>query len=477
MASEDKKAETNEKPGTEADVMPGEPGPEIANPMPNAQMPIALVMKGGGVKGLAYVGAIKELIEHGYAFDWYVGTSAGAIAAVLLAAGYTVEELENLLTAKNFQDFFDASWLQCCINLVSYRGCYPAQTLIDWIDTLLANKLNKATRVKLSDLPARATVYASQREKRALCFDSQENDVAAAYAVRCSMSIPIIFTPASDQGVRAYDGGLQNNYPVEELLRTHPGTRFISLYLGHKTYEPIRQRSVIGDLISIWTESHDGEALDRHKNQTVIIDVRPIGTLDFALTEDEKRYLIVCGKAAALGFIRRSEDALLAAEQELRELKAKVEGVRAQEKAQKRSRRRRRGIWITMFLVVCISALLGYWWFFTGMKSFPGSCKDYLDLRDESGEADSTGRSSFFKENAPRKVHWRGYVVDKTTHGYIVHPNETDERDVLVLVGGDYVPTIPLKKYIIFTGIVIGDAPSGLLSVRTEGEPHMVMSR
>lgn len=50
-------------------------------------------MKGGGVKGLAYVGALSVLTSH-YTFHRYVGTSAGAIAAILLAAGFTPDELE-----------------------------------------------------------------------------------------------------------------------------------------------------------------------------------------------------------------------------------------------------------------------------------------------------------------------------------------------------------------------------------------------
>jgi GTPase SAR1 family protein len=71
----------------------------------------ALVMKGGGIKGLAYVGAIREL-NHYYNFQWFVGTSAGAISAVLLGAGYTVDELETILKEKNFRDFwlFGISW-------------------------------------------------------------------------------------------------------------------------------------------------------------------------------------------------------------------------------------------------------------------------------------------------------------------------------------------------------------------------------
>src|SRR5262249_35724809 len=58
----------------------------------SGDLPHAVVMKGGGVKGLALAGALLELEKHFY-FDRHVGTSAGAIAATLLAAGYTPKEL------------------------------------------------------------------------------------------------------------------------------------------------------------------------------------------------------------------------------------------------------------------------------------------------------------------------------------------------------------------------------------------------
>ena len=52
----------------------------------------ALIMKGGGMKGLGYVGALQEL-QRFYGFDMYAGTSAGAITAALLAAGYDSQEM------------------------------------------------------------------------------------------------------------------------------------------------------------------------------------------------------------------------------------------------------------------------------------------------------------------------------------------------------------------------------------------------
>jgi len=64
----------------------------------------ALIMKGGGVKGLAFAGAIREL-EKCFEFETFVGTSAGAVAAALLAAGATGAELEENVSPKSLSRF------------------------------------------------------------------------------------------------------------------------------------------------------------------------------------------------------------------------------------------------------------------------------------------------------------------------------------------------------------------------------------
>ena len=52
-----------------------------------------LVFEGGGAKGLVLVGACEEFFRRGHSFDRLLGTSAGAITATLLAAGYTPDEM------------------------------------------------------------------------------------------------------------------------------------------------------------------------------------------------------------------------------------------------------------------------------------------------------------------------------------------------------------------------------------------------
>jgi predicted acylesterase/phospholipase RssA len=266
-------------------------------------------MKGGSVKGLAYVGALKELEKY-YNFDWFVGTSAGAIAAVLLAAGYTSSELETILSKKNFRDFLDAAFYRWPTNLYLHKGIFPADSLVNWIDDLLATKLGSGSRVKLKDLPTRVTIYAARKDEDTLIFDShdpQTMNTYASFAIRCSMAIPFVFMPQNIQGMRVLDGGMRNNYPVAALLRDHPDIKFIGLYLGPRTYEgnarKDRDGSLVGNLLAIWTESSDWKALEKYRDQTIIIDCRPITSLNFKLSDREKEFLIQAGRAAALEYL------------------------------------------------------------------------------------------------------------------------------------------------------------------------------
>src|SRR5262249_3522642 len=155
-------------------------------------------------KGLAYVGALKELEKY-YHFDWFVGTSAGAITAALLAAGFTSDELENELREKNFSDFLDSKLWWLPYNLFTTGGLYPGTVLRAWINNKINNKLSSTKPVKLNHdtklpgikLKHRLTVYASTVGRKALIFDSflpSSAEAEVSYAVRCSMSIPFIFT-------------------------------------------------------------------------------------------------------------------------------------------------------------------------------------------------------------------------------------------------------------------------------------------
>jgi predicted acylesterase/phospholipase RssA len=72
------------------------------------------VFEGGGVKGIALAGALKGAEHLGVRWQKVAGTSAGAITACLLAAGYTADELITILTEKmDFNKFMEKDLLGC----------------------------------------------------------------------------------------------------------------------------------------------------------------------------------------------------------------------------------------------------------------------------------------------------------------------------------------------------------------------------
>lgn len=267
----------------------------------------ALIMKGGGIKGVAYVGVLEELLEF-YTFNWYAGTSAGAITAILLGAGYTVEDLKDILGTKNFKDFKDAHILKALLNLLTSSGLYKAETFNVWLEELLAKKLNTSFSVEMRDLTSRTTVFASRKDKSVQVFDSHKLDSQksiAAFAARCSMSIPYVFTPQKIDGRNVLDGGMKNNFPVDLILKEEDAN-FVGLYLGNITYKH-EKNSVFWDAFKIWTESTDPEILRKYKDKIIIIDPSPISTLKFKLNDIEREFLLESGRLAAINFLDKNK--------------------------------------------------------------------------------------------------------------------------------------------------------------------------
>jgi predicted acylesterase/phospholipase RssA len=324
----------------------------------SGDLPHALVMKGGGVKGLAFAGALLEL-EKFFWFDRHVGASAGAIAAVLLAASYTPAELRDLLLEKNFRDFMDAPGWRTPINLVLRQGCYPGEAFRLWIADLLTRKNPQLSRNRMTDLEG-ALIYASTWGAGTIRFDSdgERKETAADFAVRCSMSIPVFFTPTQIDGRRVFDGGLRNNFPLARFLSEHPRSNYIALYLGKPDHRSTRW--LCSELLDIFIEGEERETVDKNRRNVVVIDTYPVGTVDFRLSSEEKKFLLQVGKAAALKFLqdRQLDDGPSALEVE--DAWREAEASRTLVRTHRARKRRRRFLWGGFFItVVAAMYLLG----------------------------------------------------------------------------------------------------------------------
>ena len=184
-----------------------------------------LVFEGGGVKGIAYVGAIEVFKKKGILpnIRRVGGTSAGAINATLFALGFSINEQNDILKKLDFNNFMDDSWgiVRDTERLITQFGWYKGDFFHEWVSELIKKKLGdpNATFDNLREAgKPDLYVYGTNLSTRFGEVFSHEHTPAAriADAVRISMSIPLFFAAFRNARNDVYvDGGVLNNYPVK----------------------------------------------------------------------------------------------------------------------------------------------------------------------------------------------------------------------------------------------------------------------
>lgn len=184
-----------------------------------------LVFEGGGVKGIAYVGAMKILETEGIlpTITRIGGTSAGAINATLFALGFTNEEQKTILKNLNFKNFMDDSFgvTRDTKRLLERFGWYKGDFFHEWISKHVKQKLGdpNATfenlkEAKKPDLYVYGTNLSTTFGEVFSVEHTPKTRIADA--VRISMSIPLFFAAVRNARDDVYvDGGVLNNYPVK----------------------------------------------------------------------------------------------------------------------------------------------------------------------------------------------------------------------------------------------------------------------
>ena len=184
-----------------------------------------LIFEGGGVKGIAYVGALKELETRGITQNIVRvgGTSAGAINAVLLALGYSLDETKQILWDLDFNKFMDDSWgiVRDTKRLIDEFGWYTGDFFRSWVGKIIRQKtgnehstFNDLRNRGFLDLYVVATNVSTKFSEVLSAEHTPRQCVADA--VRMSMSIPLFFKAIRNPRGDVYvDGGVFNNYPVK----------------------------------------------------------------------------------------------------------------------------------------------------------------------------------------------------------------------------------------------------------------------
>ena len=180
---------------------------------------INAVFKGGGAKGIAYAGAIRAAEEAGLRFRAVAGSSAGAITATLVSAGYVAAELTDLLP----EALSRLDSVLAAAPKLHRAALLSNQSLGDWLNDKLLAKIGGADHPTFAVLRARTgvdlyVVAMDLASRQPVVFSPDLTpDVSVVHAVLASASIPVAFPPQRMRDecevVRLVDGGVWANYP------------------------------------------------------------------------------------------------------------------------------------------------------------------------------------------------------------------------------------------------------------------------
>lgn len=188
-----------------------------------------LVFEGGGVKGIAYCGALGVLESRGIMenVSRVAGTSAGAITAGLLSVGFTNDEIFALLKQTSFSSFMDSRWgfIRDAIGLFFKFGWYKGKKFQQWFEQQMEKKtgnkrftfkdLQEAVSEKKPGFKELAVAGTNLSTQTTEIFSSELTpEIPIANAIRISMSIPLFFYVVNYNNYRYVDGGLYYNYPI-----------------------------------------------------------------------------------------------------------------------------------------------------------------------------------------------------------------------------------------------------------------------
>lgn len=297
------------------------------------------VFQGGGVKVIGLVGALTVAEQYGYRWVNVAGTSAGAMVAALVAAGYRADEVAQLLYEVDFQAFRDPPpWARIplvgpVLALTFTKGLYRGDALEEWMRELLARRsvytfsdlvlpgeTDERFRYKLQVIAAdisRGRMLVLPRDMADYGVDPDDVDVARA--VRMSASLPYFYQPVTQYyptprgGFRSYivDGGLLSNFPVWlfDVDGMPPWPTFGFALVSPQQGRPNRIRGPVsfsGALIATMLEAHDALYLDEADSvRTIRVPTKGVRATDFDLTLEQRRQLFQSGVDAAERFFAK----------------------------------------------------------------------------------------------------------------------------------------------------------------------------
>lgn len=292
-------------------------------------MKIDAVFSGGGVKGFAYVGVLEVWQEKNLQVERAAGTSAGAIVAGLVAAGYRYKEIDQIMQDLSLETLADPPRLSQILPITKWLvlyfqlGLYKGEKLEKWLQKILAEKNiftfadldSNALRVIVSDLTLGKLVVLPDDLESVYGIKASSFSVAAA--IRMSAGFPYFFMPKKLRGFHnqksiIVDGGLLSNFPLWLFAKEdkNPIRPIIGVKLtdSQQTVASRKIHNALDMFPSLFTtmkQAHDNRYVSKHQTgQIIFVPTSGISSMDFQLSVEKRKELKKIGRTAAEQFLK-----------------------------------------------------------------------------------------------------------------------------------------------------------------------------
>jgi len=283
---------------------------------------VAVVLSGGGAKGVAHIGALKVIEEAGLPIDIIAGTSMGSLVGGLYAIGYNAHSLDSIVREmdwayvltdrenmrhQNIEDRKRQNTYMLSRSLMIGRHSTNTGGFIKGknLEVLLQKLcMGYTDSMSFSRLPISFACVATN------IVDNSEVDITSGRlpeAMRASMAIPAVFSPVRMGKQVLCDGGLCNNYPADLALKLGA-----DIVIGVTVQDSLKSSDNLNSTFNILTQIIDLNTLNKYNENLAITDVairvRPDGYSAASFTPVAVDTLIQRGEAEA----RRHWDELIA---------------------------------------------------------------------------------------------------------------------------------------------------------------------
>ena len=243
---------------------------------------IGLVLSGGGAKGFAHIGVLKEIERAGIKIDYIGGTSMGAIIGGLYASGYTANQLDSIFKGTNFDElvqdfvprknktFYEKS------NDELYAVSLPFQNFKITIPSGLSKGMYNYNLMSKLTHNVRHIQDFSKLKIPFLCIatnlETGEEKVfkngSLPLVLSASGAFPSLFSPVEIDGDLYVDGGVSNNYPVEEVRKMGA-----DIIIGVDVQDDLKDRDKLSGVLGILTQISNFQMIEKMKEKKQLTDI------------------------------------------------------------------------------------------------------------------------------------------------------------------------------------------------------------